>query len=151
MFVRIARVRARKLASVVLVSSLAAALAGCSSDPAPDSSSGGTANGNGTGKSRDDKSTTEPDDEKGSGPGGGMPSMPGGSDDPGSGEPGPSPSKKDNGGQCEESADCKSDFCVFQGNGLGMCTTTCDGDIDCDLSWRCVKLSNAPQKVCVPE
>lgn len=62
------------------------------------------------------------------------------------------PEKKDNGGQCEKSADCKSDFCVFSGGGsLGMCTETCDDDIDCDLGQKCVRLNDAPQKVCVPE
>ena len=141
MFVRIVRV-------LLVTSSLVAvaALAGCTSDPAPDSpSETGSAKGKGTGKS----GPTEPDEgeENTPGfPGDSTPSKPGDSD-----EPSPGASKKDNGGQCKDSADCKSDFCVFQGNGLGMCTTTCDGDIDCDLSWKCVKLSNAPQKVCVPE
>ena len=48
---------------------------------------------------------------------------------------------------------CKSDFCVFSGGGsLGMCTQTCEGDIDCpELGQKCVRLEDAPQKVCVPE
>jgi hypothetical protein len=57
------------------------------------------------------------------------------------------------GAQCKESADCKSDFCVFKSGGsLGMCTQTCSDDIDCPgLGYKCVNVSDAPQKVCVPE
>ncbi len=42
---------------------------------------------------------------------------------------------------------------MFSGGGsLGMCTQTCDGDIDCPgLGYECVRLSDAPQKVCVPK
>jgi hypothetical protein len=33
-----------------------------------------------------------------------------------------------------------------------MCTQNCDGDIDCPgLDSTCVRLSDAPQKVCVPK
>ena len=62
------------------------------------------------------------------------------------------PTKKANGAQCTKSADCESDFCVFNtGGSLGMCTKTCSDNIDCDLGERCVKLGDAPQKACVPE
>lgn len=83
------------------------------------------------------KSSNEDDSEKGA--------TDTGSTDKGS-------TKKADGGQCKASADCASDFCVFKGNGsLGMCTRTCDGDIDCSLGSKCARLSDAPQKVCVPE
>lgn len=61
--------------------------------------------------------------------------------------------KKEMGAQCKASADCKSDFCVFKGGGsIGMCTQTCSDDIDCPgLGYKCVNVSDAPQKVCVPE
>lgn len=66
---------------------------------------------------------------------------------------GSSTEKKEMGAQCKESADCKSDFCVFKSGGsLGMCTQTCSDDIDCPgLGYKCVNVSDAPQKVCVPE
>lgn len=63
------------------------------------------------------------------------------------------PAKKPMGAQCERSADCESDFCVFLSGGgsLGMCTQTCGDTIDCPgLDYECVALSDAPQKVCVP-
>jgi hypothetical protein len=61
--------------------------------------------------------------------------------------------KKEFGAQCKESADCKSDFCIFRtGGSIGMCTQTCDDDIDCPgLGNTCVKVADAPQKVCVPK
>lgn len=62
------------------------------------------------------------------------------------------PLKKKDGAQCKESGDCESDFCVFKSGGtLGMCTQTCDDDIDCELGSKCVRLGDAPQKACVPE
>jgi len=64
------------------------------------------------------------------------------------------PTKKKFGQQCTKSSDCESDFCVFLsgGSSLGMCTQTCDDDIDCPgFDNKCVKLSDAPQKVCVPK
>lgn len=62
------------------------------------------------------------------------------------------PSKKDDGAQCKESSECKSDFCVFKNGGsLGMCTKTCEDDINCSLGEKCVSLGDAPQKACVPE
>ena len=67
---------------------------------------------------------------------------------------GTSASKKKFGQQCAKSADCESDFCVFLsgGSSLGMCTKTCEDDIDCPgLDNKCVALSDAPQKVCVPK
>jgi hypothetical protein len=72
----------------------------------------------------------------------------------GTGNPTPAGTKKAFGEQCTQSADCKSDFCVFLkgGSSLGMCTQTCEGDIDCPgLENQCVALSDAPQKVCVPK
>lgn len=136
----------RKLVFVLVASSLVAVAAGCSADSSPDSSSEtGTTKGKGTGKGSDDSATDPDDGDRGTRPG-----KPG-SDGPSDGDEPQTPAKKKNGAQCAESDDCESDFCVFQGSGLGMCTTTCDGDIDCDLSWKCVKLSNAPQKVCAPE
>ena len=97
------------------------------------------------------------------GPGG--PGGPGDHNSPGApGGPSPSstspggptsgPDKKPYGAQCSKSADCKSDFCVFLsgGSSLGMCTQTCEDDVDCPgLDNKCVALSDAPQKVCVPK
>ena len=142
----------RTLAFVLVTSSLVAVAAGCSADATPDSSSEtGTAKGRGSSRGSDESGTEPGDDDRGGTrrPGGG------GWDDDGDSKGGGGdsqvPSKKGNGAQCSESADCESDFCVFQGGRLGMCTTTCDGNIDCDLGWTCVKLSDAPQKVCAPE
>lgn len=60
--------------------------------------------------------------------------------------------KKEMGAQCKDSSECKSDFCVFKGGSIGMCTQTCSDDIDCPgLGYKCVNVSDAPQKVCVPE
>ncbi|HVM69752.1 MAG TPA: hypothetical protein VM204_07955 [Gaiellaceae bacterium] len=129
----------RTLALALVTSSLLAVTAGCSADAADQ-----TPAEKGTSKESDSKrgsseDSTDPDDDRG--PRDSTPD-----------DPAPTPSKKkQNGGQCEESADCESDFCVFQGDGLGMCTATCSDDIDCSLGERCVKLSNAPQKACVPE
>jgi hypothetical protein len=62
------------------------------------------------------------------------------------------PKKKSYGSQCKDSSECESDFCVFQGGSIGMCTKSCEDNIDCPgLGQKCVKVADAPQKVCVPE
>jgi hypothetical protein len=63
------------------------------------------------------------------------------------------PTKKEMGAQCTESAQCKSDFCIFKSGGsIGMCTQTCADDLDCPgFDYKCVEVSDAPQKVCVPK
>src|SRR5258708_572021 len=66
----------------------------------------------------------------------------------------PADTNKKFGEQCEKSAQCASKFCVFikGGASLGMCTKTCGDDIDCPgLDNKCVRLSDAPQKVCIPK
>jgi hypothetical protein len=59
---------------------------------------------------------------------------------------------KEYGAQCKASSECESDFCVFRSGSIGMCTQNCEDDIDCPgLGSKCVRLSDAPQKVCVPK
>ncbi|MGZ5969079.1 MAG: hypothetical protein ACXWP4_15505 [Polyangiales bacterium] len=120
------------------------ALAGCgsSNDPTPGPGTGGGTGGGGTGGGG----------TGGGGTGGG--GTGGGTTGGGGGGGGETTTKKEYGAQCEKSADCKSDFCVFLsgGSSLGMCTQTCEDDIDCPgLDSKCVALSDAPQKVCVPK
>lgn len=137
----------RQFVAMVMSAAVVAFAVGCSGAESPSDSSTdtkksgadeGTSNGGDTSSNRDGTSrngTGTPDDNT--------------STDDSPTDP-PATSKKKNGAQCKDSADCESDFCVFQGSGLGMCTTTCDSNIDCDLGHNCVKLGNAPQKVCVP-
>ena len=126
--------------------SLAFALvvAGCSSEGAT-----GTSNrGGGDGTTRNDRRSDDDSTDRDS-------TDPDDSTDPPSNPSNPSnpskPSKKANGAQCQESADCESDFCVFRngGSSVGMCTTTCDSDLDCEFQWKCVN-TNGLQKVCIP-
>ena len=124
-------------------SSLAFALVvvGCSSE----GSSGTSSGGGGTNQSDRRGNGDQPTDRE--------PTDPGESTDGPNNPSGPSaPSKKKNGAQCKASADCESDFCVFLsgGSNLGMCTTTCDSNLDCDLGYDCTPLNDAPQKVCIP-
>jgi hypothetical protein len=125
---------------------VALTVAACGSGSAPPGPGTGTGTGPGTG-----------DPTTGTGPTHGSPDagFPGFPDahtgTPDTGSTGP---KKEFGAQCEKSADCQSDFCVFLtgGSSLGMCTQTCSDDIDCPgLGNQCVALSDAPQKVCVPK
>ncbi len=121
----------------------------CSGSDGDGNSSGGNTNGGTSGSSGNNKTggssgktggssgeTTETEEPGGENTSGGTPTT----------------SKKAYGSQCKESAECESDFCVFQGGSIGMCTQTCEDTIDCPgLGQKCVKVSDAPQKVCVPE
>lgn len=105
------------------------------------SSRTGSSSGTGSSSSDDKEPSDSTDDRTG-------PSQPAQSTKPSE------PTKKAFGAQCSSSADCESDFCVFLSGGgsLGMCTTTCEGDLDCPgFDNRCVRLSDAPQKICAPK
>lgn len=109
-----------------------AALAGCSGSD-EGSSSGGSSSGTSSSSSSGGSSSGTTSSSSASSSSGGT--------------------KKEFGAQCKESAECKTDFCIFKNGGtIGMCTQTCDGEIDCPgLDNTCVNVSDAPQKVCVPK
>jgi hypothetical protein len=133
---------------VLVVGLTTAFLAACSGGDEPTSSSGGSSgNGSSSGGSSGNGSSSGGSSSGGSSSGG---SSSGGSSSGGSSSGG---SKKAYGAQCKASADCESDFCVFRSGGsLGMCTQTCEDDIDCPgLGSQCATLNDAPQKVCVPK
>lgn len=121
----------------VFTAALVPFAAGCSGSD----DKGGSSSGN-NGSQKSGKSTSNEDDGR-----------PANNDDEEETDTPSSPKKKANGAQCESSADCESDFCVFRsgGSNLGMCTNTCGSDLDCDLGQVCVQLGDAPQKACVPE
>lgn len=131
-------------ATAALALSTAAGCSGADDDKTSSSSGGSSSGGSSSGGSSSGGSSSGGSSSGGSSSGSTSSSSSSGST---------STEKKEMGAQCKESADCKSDFCVFKSGGsLGMCTQTCSDDIDCPgLGYKCVNVSDAPQKVCVPE
>lgn len=139
----------RHLVAIVLGSMFVVTTVGCSgssstpsdsSDTSKSKSSKGSKSG-GSGSADDGTNDTSSDTSEDTSP-----------TDPGKSSGPSKSSKKADGAQCKQSADCESDFCVFKSGGsLGMCTKTCEDNIDCGLGEKCVSLGDAPQKACVPE
>lgn len=130
-------------ALAALTLSIAAGCGGSDDDDTKSSGGGGSSSGGGSSGGGSSGGSSSGGGSSGTG------SSSSGSSTSGSNEP----KKKALGAQCRESADCESDFCVFKGGGsIGMCTQTCDDDIDCPgLGYQCVNVADAPQKVCVPQ
>jgi hypothetical protein len=134
----------------VMVVTACAVLTGCSGSDEGGSSSGTTSGGTTSGGTTSGGTTSGGTTSGGTTSGG---TTSGGTTSGGTTSGGTTTEKKEFGAQCKESADCKSDFCIFRtGGSIGMCTQTCDDDIDCPgLGNTCVKVADAPQKVCVPK
>jgi hypothetical protein len=64
--------------------------------------------------------------------------------------PAPANDKQPFRGYCKTNPDCQSSVCyVGYGNPQGYCSKMCDGFSDCPSFWKCQRVGNAPQKICI--